>query len=91
MSTTEIVQIILTCAAILSLVAVLAYFLIRLAAALSHVLENLTEIARGVRLIEDHCRIIGYGADLVNAALGDAAGNLTTAAVAAEGMVPARR
>jgi hypothetical protein len=91
MSTTEIVQIILTCADVLFLVAVLAFFLIRLAAALNHVWGNLTEIARGVRAIEDHCRIIGYGADLVNANLGEAAGNLTTAAVAAEGMVPVRR
>lgn len=81
-------QIILTVVDVLLLVAVLAFFLVKLAAMLTHVNETLVKIAGGVRAIEDHCRIIGFGADAVNDNLLAAAGSLTTAAVAAEGMAP---
>ncbi|MGH9070501.1 MAG: hypothetical protein ACRDX8_04895 [Acidimicrobiales bacterium] len=90
MSANEIVQIILTCADVLFLVAVLAYFLVTLAAMLTHVQGNLAKIAGGVRAIEDHCKIIGSGADAINANLKATAGSLTTAAVAAEAMAPVK-
>lgn len=86
-----LVQIILTVVDVALLVVVLVYFLIRLTAMLTRINSVLVQITGGVRAIEDHCRIIGFGADAVNAALASAAGSLTTAAVAAEGMAPAKR
>ncbi|MGH9070096.1 MAG: hypothetical protein ACRDX8_02745 [Acidimicrobiales bacterium] len=86
----NVLQIVLTVVDVLLLVVVLAFFLIKLAAMLTHVNETLVKIAGGVRAIEDHCRIIGFGADAVNDNLAAAAGSLTTAAVAAEGMAPKR-
>ncbi|MEA2702622.1 MAG: hypothetical protein QOD63_567, partial [Actinomycetota bacterium] len=39
-----------------------------------------------VKAVEDHCAIIGPGADQVNRILGEAAGGLTTACELAEGL-----
>lgn len=83
-------QIILTCVDIAALVGVLVFFLSKLTAQLTEVNGTLVDIAGGVKAIEDHCSIIGYGADAVNDALAGAAGNLTVAVTAAEAMVRSR-
>ena len=79
-------QVVLTCVEIVLLAGVLVYFLTKIDSVLVGVIENLTRIAKGVNAVENHCAIIGPGADQVNRILGDAAGGLTQACVLAEGL-----
>lgn len=77
-------RVVLTVVEIGALVAVLAYFLVRLTETLSHTGDTLEKIADGVKAIEGHCTILGPGADQINGLLRASAGNLERAAVAAE-------
>jgi hypothetical protein len=77
-------RVVLSVAEIALLVAVLAYFVIRLTTLLAHTGDTLEKIADGVRAIEGHVQIVGPGADQINQLLGESAGNLERAAVAAE-------
>ena len=77
-------RVVLTVVEMALLVAVLAFFLLRLTKQLKHTGDTLEKIADGVIAIEGHCTIIGPGADQLNALLGDSAANLERAAVAAE-------
>lgn len=77
-------RVVLSVVEILLFVAAVAYFLIRLTQLLSHIGDNLEHIAEGVVAIEGHTRVIGPGADEINARLAAAAGNLEQAAVVAE-------
>jgi hypothetical protein len=79
-------QVTLTCIEIVALAGVLIYFLRAIDSELVNVIENLTRIAKGVNAVENHCAIIGPGADQVNRILGEAAGGLTQACVLAEGL-----
>ena len=81
-------HIVLTVVVIVLFVAVLGYFLNRLAGLLSNVSANLAKIADGVIAIEKQCEIIGPGADMVNDNLAATAAGLGQAAVLAEGMGP---
>lgn len=77
-------RVVLTIAEIGALVAVLCFFLMKLTTMLSHIGDTLTNIADGVKAIDNHVTIIGPGADQLNALLTGAAGSLEKAAVAAE-------
>ena len=79
-------QVVLTCVEIVALAGVLLYFLRAIDAELVQVIGNLDKINKGVKAVEDHCAIIGPGADQVNRILGEAAGGLTTACELAEGL-----
>jgi uncharacterized protein YoxC len=79
-------QVVLTCVEIVALALVLIYFLRKIDNELVDVIANLDKIAKGVNAVENHCAIIGPGADQVNRILGDAAGGLTTACELAEGL-----
>ena len=79
-------QVVLTCVEIVLLAGVLVYFLRAIDSELVGVVSNLDKISKGVKAVEDHCAIIGPGADQVNRILGDAAGGLTQACVLAEGL-----
>jgi hypothetical protein len=79
-------QVVLTCVEIVALAGVLLYFLRAIDAELVQVVANLDKINKGVKAVEDHCAIIGPGADQVNRILGEAAGGLTTACELAEGL-----
>ncbi|HEX7276594.1 MAG TPA: hypothetical protein VF244_04405 [Acidimicrobiales bacterium] len=79
-------QVVLTCVEIVLLAGVLVYFLRAIDSELVGVVDNLTKIAKGAKAVEDHCAIIGPGADQVNRILGDAAGGLTRACELAEGL-----
>lgn len=76
----------LSIAEIALVVAVLAYFLLRLTKMLSHTGDTLEKIRDGVVAIEGHCAIVGPGATRINSLLGESAGNLERAAVAVERM-----
>lgn len=69
---------------IVLVVAVLAYFLIRLAQLVTSISTNLAKVTWGVRTVEVQCRAIGPAADTINANLSAAAANLEQAASAAE-------
>lgn len=77
-------RIVLTVVEIVLLVAVLAYFLIRLTKMLSHTGDTLEKVADGVKTIEGHCQILGPGSEQINMLLQESAGNLERAATAAE-------
>jgi len=79
-------QVVLTCFEIVLLAGVLIYFLQKVDSELVDVVANLDKINKGVKAVEDHCAIIGPGADQVNRILGEAAGGLTTACELAEGL-----
>jgi hypothetical protein len=79
-------QVVLTCVEIVALALVLIYFLRKIDNELVDVIANLDKIAKGVNAVENHCGIIGPGADQVNRILGDAAGGLTRACELAEGL-----
>ena len=79
-------QVVLTCVEIVLLAGVLVYFLRKIDSELVDVVANLVKINKGVKAVEDHCAIIGPGADQVNRILGEAAGGLTTACELAEGL-----
>ena len=79
-------RIVLTLVEIAALVATLAFFLLRLTKMLKHTGDTLEKIADGVKAIEGHCTIIGPGAEALNGLLGESAGNLERAAVAAEAL-----
>ncbi len=79
-------QVFFTCLEIFLLAAVLIYFLRAIDSELVEVIANLDKINKGVKAVEDHCAIIGPGADQVNRILGEAAGGLTTACELAEGL-----
>lgn len=79
-------QVVLTCVEIVALAGVLIYFLRKIDSELVDVVGNLVKISKGVKAVEDHCAIIGPGADQVNRILGEAAGGLTTACELAEGL-----
>jgi hypothetical protein len=82
----ETLQIIFSVAEAVVLVAVLAFFVIRLTGLLSHTSGTLDKIADGVRAIEGHVTPIGPGADTINRLLAESAGNLETATAAARRM-----
>ena len=77
-------RVVLSVVEIAALVAVVCFFLIKLTAMLSHIGDTLTNIAEGVKAIDNHVSIIGPGTDELNALLTSAAGSLEKAAVAAE-------
>jgi len=77
-------RVVLTVAEIAVLVAVVCFFLIKLTQMLSHIGDTLTNIAEGVKAIDNHVAIVGPGANELNALLTGAAGDLERAAVAAE-------
>lgn len=77
-------RVLLSVAEIVLLVAVLAYFLLRLTRMLSHTGDTLEKISEGVKAIEGHLTVVGPGATNLNALLTESAGNLERAAVAAE-------
>jgi methyl-accepting chemotaxis protein len=77
-------RLVLTVGEILVLVAVLAYFLLRLTKLLNGVGDNLDKIADGVQAVEGHCREIGPSVDRLNGHLKETAANLERAAAAAE-------
>jgi uncharacterized protein YoxC len=79
-------RVVLSVAEIALLVAVLAYFLLRLTKMLSQTGDTLEKISDGVKAIEGHCAVIGPGATRLNGLLTESAGNLERAAVAAERM-----
>lgn len=79
-------HIVLTVVIIVAFVAVLGYFLNRLATVLTNVALNLAKISDGVRAVAKQCEIIGPGADAVNANLAAAAGGLGQAAELTEGI-----
>ncbi len=79
-------QVVLTCVEIVLLAGVLVYFLQKIDGELVDVIANLVKIAKGVNAVENHCAIIGPGADQVNRILGEAAGGLTVACELAEGL-----
>jgi uncharacterized protein YoxC len=82
----ETLQILLSVAEVLVLVAVLAFFVIRLTQLLGHTSRTLDKIADGVRAIEGHVTPVGPGADEINRLLAETAGNLETATAAARRM-----
>jgi imidazole glycerol phosphate synthase subunit HisF len=72
-------RIALTVVDIVLLAAVLAYFLMRVAAGLTSIASVLDSVAGGVVSIESDARILHPGADAINSNLNAAARNLTTA------------
>ena len=80
------VRVILSVVEVVALAGVLLYFLHRIDVLLAQVQSNLVKISEGVAAVEGHCTVIGPGADEINRLLGQAAGNLTRAAEAAESM-----
>lgn len=73
-------QIVLTCAVIVSLVLVLVYFLNRIARQLNSISASLGKITFGVRAVETQCAVIGPAADVINANLTKAAAGLSRSA-----------
>ncbi len=69
---------------IVLLVAVLAYFLNRVARQLNHISATLAKVTFGVRAVETQCAAIGPAAERVNTNLRAAAAGLEKAAVRAE-------
>jgi len=77
-------RVILTVVEIAALVGVLVFFLKTLTDRLAHIGDTLTNIADGVKAIDNHVTIVGPGTDQLNQLLTGAAGSLEQAAVAAE-------
>ena len=69
---------------IVLLVAVLAYFLNRVARQLNHISSTLAKVTFGVRAVETQCAAIGPAVNKVNSNLAAAAAGLEQAAVKAE-------
>jgi uncharacterized protein YoxC len=69
---------------IVLLVAVLAYFLNRVARQLNHISSTLAKITFGVRAVETQCAVIGPAVTKVNSNLAAAAAGLEQAAMKAE-------
>jgi uncharacterized protein YoxC len=69
---------------IVLLVAVLAYFLNRVARQLNHISSTLAKITFGVRAVETQCAVIGPAVNKVNSNLAAAAAGLEQAAIKAE-------
>ncbi len=78
--------IVLTVVEVLLLVAVLAYFLVRIAASLRRTREHLAKVSFGVRAIETQCSSIGPGVTTVNRQLEDIAAALEGLAQRAGGV-----
>lgn len=81
-----ILRLVLSIVDVLALVLVLAFFLNRVARLLNSISGTLGKVTFGVRAVETQCAVIGPAADQINANLTIAAGNLETAAVAAESL-----
>ena len=77
-------RIFLTVFEIVLLVAVLGYFLNRVARQLNSISRTLAKITFGVRAVETQCLVIGPAADRINANLQQAASGLDEAAARAE-------
>ncbi|CAN5625138.1 hypothetical protein BH20ACT2_BH20ACT2_20830 [soil metagenome] len=77
-------RVFLTVFEIVLLVAVLAYFLNRVAGQLMHISDTLGKVAFGVRAVETQCGVIGPAADRINASLEQTAAGLGQAAQLAE-------
>ncbi|MDQ1443323.1 MAG: hypothetical protein QOG97_3551 [Acidimicrobiaceae bacterium] len=69
----------LTCADIVLLALVLAFFLMKVTAGLQSIADTLDQVSGGVVAIEGHARILHPGADAINSNLNAAARNLTEA------------
>ncbi|MEX2291492.1 MAG: hypothetical protein WD794_14360 [Mycobacteriales bacterium] len=69
---------------IVLLVAVLAFFVIRITKLLRHISTNLAKITWGVRTLVTQCGAIGPAADQINSNLAATAADLERAAVGAE-------
>lgn len=69
---------------IVLLVAVLAFFLVRITKLLRTISANLAKVTWGVRTVETQCAVIGPAADAINAELAATAANLERAASLAE-------
>ena len=77
-------HIVLTLFDIVLFVAVLGYFLHRIAGQLRSIAANLAKITFGVRAVETQCAVIGPAADRINDNLAQAAAGLHAAATQAE-------
>lgn len=71
--------VVLTVVEIVALVAVLAYFLNRVARQLNAISANLARVAWGVRAVETQCAVIGPTVDQVNGNLQQVADGLGAA------------
>ncbi|MGH9184397.1 MAG: hypothetical protein ACRD0U_01040 [Acidimicrobiales bacterium] len=81
-------RVVLSVAEILLVVAVLAYFLNRVARQLNSISASLGKITFGVRAVEQQCSVIGPAADRINENLAAVAGDLEVAAAGVERMAP---
>lgn len=77
-------RVFLTVLEIVLLVAVLGYFLNKVAFQLNTICKTLAKITFGVRAVETQCAVIGPAADRINANLQQAASGLEQAASQAE-------
>ena len=77
-------RIVLTVLEIVLLVAVLGFFLNRIARQLNSISKTLAKITFGVRAVETQCLVIGPAADRLNPVLADIANGVDQAANAAE-------
>lgn len=76
-------RVVLSVGEILLVVAILAYFLNRVAKLLNSISATLAKITFGVRAVETQCAVIGPAADRLNASLRETVTNLNEATVAA--------
>ena len=76
----------LTAADIVLLALVLAFFLVKVAAGLQRIADNLGQVAGGVAAIETDTAILHGGADAINSNLNVAARNLTEAVTHAQAL-----
>lgn len=81
-------RIVLTVLEIVLLVAVLGYFLNRVARQLNSICKTLGKIAFGVRAVETQCAAIGPAADSINTNLTRALRDLEQVAARAERIAP---
>lgn len=84
-------RIILTVVEIVLLVAILGWFLSRIARLLISISANCGRIAFGVRAVETQCAVIGPAVERVNGSLSEVASKVDRAASEAESLAGRRR
>ena len=77
-------RVFLTVLEIVLLVAILAFFVVKITRLLRKISVNLAKVTWGVRTLGTQCAVIGPSADEINNNLAAAAADLERAAVAAE-------
>ncbi len=77
-------RVVLSVGEILLVVAILAYFLNKVALLLNSISSTLAKVTFGVRAVETQCNVIGPAADRLNASLRATVGNLQEATAAAK-------